>query len=108
MAIDPTIERSAPGPGSSGTDTHTDAILQTEAIAALRCWLQDHPEGSDEIKDTLRAHRILGFTAAAILVGTLCQMLLRLVLDAAASAGVDRTKWAVAHRQAVRQLFPAS
>jgi len=41
-------------------------------------------------------------------IGALWQMLLPWALGAAAPAGVDRAKWAVALRQSVRQLFPVS
>ena len=55
MTMDPTIERSEPGPGTPGNDGHTDAILQAEANAALGRWLEDHPEVSGELKETVRA-----------------------------------------------------
>jgi hypothetical protein len=56
MAVDPFVELAEPGLRSSGDAGHTDAILQTEANAALQRWLQDHPEVGGELTETVRAH----------------------------------------------------
>jgi hypothetical protein len=56
MVVDPSIERVEPGSGSARDNRHADPILQTEANAALECWLQDHPEIEGELKETVRAH----------------------------------------------------
>ena len=56
MAADPSIELAEPGLGDPGDASHADAILQTEASAALQRWLQDHPEVSGELTETVRAH----------------------------------------------------
>jgi hypothetical protein len=53
MTIDPFIERPGPGPGDPG---HDDAILETQANAALERWLQDHPGVGSEIQETVRVH----------------------------------------------------
>jgi hypothetical protein len=52
MAVDPFVELAEPGPGNTGEASHADAILQTEANAAL----QDHPEVGGELTETVRAH----------------------------------------------------
>lgn len=56
MAADPSIELAEPGLGDPGDASHADAILQTEANAALQRWLQDHPEVAGELTETVRAH----------------------------------------------------
>lgn len=56
MAIDPFIEHPEPGPRGPGDDGHADAILEAQANAALERWLQDHPEVTGEIKETVRVH----------------------------------------------------
>ncbi len=56
MVVDPSIERAEPGSGNARDNRHADPILQTEANAALECWLQGHPEIEGELKDTVRAH----------------------------------------------------
>ena len=56
MAVDPLIELAEPGPGNTDDASHADAILHTEANAALQRWLQDHPEVGGELTETVRAH----------------------------------------------------
>lgn len=56
MAVDPFVELAEPGAGNTGDVSHADAILQTEANAALQRWLQDHPEVGGELTETVRAH----------------------------------------------------
>jgi hypothetical protein len=56
MVVDPSIELAEPGSGNARDNRHADPILQTEANAALECWLQDHPQIEGELKDTVRAH----------------------------------------------------
>ncbi|HUC24636.1 MAG TPA: hypothetical protein VMA73_18155 [Streptosporangiaceae bacterium] len=56
MAVDPSIELAEPGLEDTADPSHADAILQTEANAALQRWLQDHPEVSGELTETVRAH----------------------------------------------------
>ena len=56
MVADPSIERAEPGSGNARDNRHADPILQTEANAALECWLQDHPQIEGELKNTVRAH----------------------------------------------------
>jgi hypothetical protein len=56
MAVDPFVELAEPGPGSTGDVSHADAILKTEANAALQRWLLDHPQVGGELTETVRAH----------------------------------------------------
>ena len=56
MVVDPSIERVEPGSGNARDNRHADPILQTEANAALECWLQDHPQIEGELKTRVRAH----------------------------------------------------
>lgn len=56
MAVDPFVELAEPGAGNTGDVSHAEAILQTEANAALQRWLQDHPEVGGELTETVRAH----------------------------------------------------
>lgn len=56
MPVDPSVELTEPGLGNTGDASHADAILQTEANAALQRWLQDHPEVGGELTETVRAH----------------------------------------------------
>jgi hypothetical protein len=56
MAVDPFVELAEPGPGNTGEASHADAILHTEANAALQYWLHDHPEVGGELTETVRAH----------------------------------------------------
>lgn len=50
------IEHPEPLPGNPSDDRHDDEILQAQASAAVERWLQDHPQVTHGIKETIRAH----------------------------------------------------
>ena len=54
------IEFPEPAPGGPPEISHEDAVVQAQANVAIQHWLLDHPEVTDKITETIRAHVHLG------------------------------------------------
>lgn len=112
MSIDPFIEHPEPDPYEPQVPD-----LEAQARAALEHWLKDHPEVTDEIKETVRAHvylkeldRRADEAEQAKQVAEQRDATLMTRQDPGGQRvlgfGVDRAAWAAALERAVRELFP--
>jgi hypothetical protein len=95
------VEYPEPSPGHPYDESHDDVVVQAQANVAIQHWLYGHPEVSDGLTETIRAHihlqELVRRTQAA-----------EQVLGSAAPAGVDRGQRVAALERAVRELFPYS